>query len=52
MMVSKQMNIATGTNTENIDIRDYAMGIYLLEYLYTGDNGKKESKVIKINLVY
>ncbi|HNW91130.1 MAG TPA: T9SS type A sorting domain-containing protein [Bacteroidales bacterium] len=47
-----QMEIGTGLNTENIDIRDYAMGMYFLEYLYTGDNGKKESKVVKINLVY
>ncbi len=46
-----QMEIGTGLNTGNIDIRAYAMGIYFLEYLYTGDKGKKESKVIKINLV-
>ena len=46
------MDISVGVNTENIDIRAYAMGMYFLEYLYTGDNGKKESIVIKINLVY
>ncbi len=48
---SRQMDIVTGSNTEDIDIRAYSMGMYFLEYLYTGDNGKKESKVIKINLV-
>ena len=48
---SSQMEIGPGSNTENIDITGYAMGIYFLEYLYTSDNGKKESKVIKINLV-
>ncbi len=51
MTFSKQMEIGTGLNTENIDIRAFAMGMYFLEYLYTGNNGRKESKVIKINLV-
>jgi len=45
------MDIRTGVNTENIDITGNALGMYFLEYIYTGDNGKKESKVIKINLV-
>ena len=49
---SSQMGIGSGVNTENIDITGYATGMYFLEYLYAGDNGKKESKVIKINLVY
>jgi len=48
---SRQMDISTGLNTENIDISRYSMGLYFLEYLYTGNNGKKESKVIKINIV-
>ena len=50
--LSMQMNIATGLNNENIDIQRYAMGIYFLKYLYTGDNGEKKSEVIKINLVH
>jgi len=48
---SRQMEIGTGLNTENIDIRDYAVGMYFLEYLYTGADRKKESKVMKINIV-
>jgi len=48
---SRLMDIRTGVNTENIDITGNALGMYFLEYIYTGDNGKKESKVIKINLV-
>jgi len=48
---SRQMDISAGLNTENIDISRYSMGMYFLEYLYTGNNVKKESKVVKINLV-
>ncbi|HNX08053.1 MAG TPA: T9SS type A sorting domain-containing protein [Bacteroidales bacterium] len=48
---SRQMDISAGLNTENIDISRYSMGMYFLEYLYTVNNGKKESKVIKINIV-
>jgi len=48
---SSHMRIVSGANTEYVDIRGYSMGIYLLEYLYTGENGKKESKVVKINVI-
>jgi hypothetical protein len=48
---STQIDIRPGYNAEKIDIGVYANGIYFLKYLFTGDNGKKETKVIKINLI-
>ncbi|MCK9611889.1 MAG: T9SS type A sorting domain-containing protein [Bacteroidales bacterium] len=50
--VSEKMNLNPGINSTSIDIRGSAIGIYLLEYLFTYENGRKEAKVIKINLAY
>ena len=44
------MPINQGKNNTSIDISGSSTGIYFLEYLYSGDNEKKESKVIKIIL--
>jgi len=48
---STQMDILPGNNTEKIDIGVYPTGIYFLKYLFTSDNGQKETRVIKINLI-
>ncbi|HNZ43328.1 MAG TPA: T9SS type A sorting domain-containing protein [Bacteroidales bacterium] len=48
---AQHMNIVSGQTTWKIDISGYTNGIYLLEYLYSGDDGKKETKIFKINLI-
>ena len=50
LVISQQMPINQGKNNTSIDISGSSTGIYFLEYLYSGDNEKKESKVIKIIL--
>lgn len=51
LAINSQMNVLKGENTTEINISSFARGIYFLEYIFTGSEGKKESKVFKINLV-
>ena len=46
------LDVSEGVNYKSFDLRSYPQGIYLLEYIFTASNGKKDSKTIKINIVH
>ncbi|HNW70947.1 MAG TPA: T9SS type A sorting domain-containing protein [Bacteroidales bacterium] len=46
------LDVSEGVNFKSFDLRSYPQGIYLLEYIFTANNGKKDSKTIKINIVH
>lgn len=52
LISTTELDVSKGMNYKSFDLRSYPQGIYLLEYIFTASDGKKDSKIIKINIIH